>query len=191
VKNKQHSSCRDEVVSPFGKIRRDFGKLYEKFGRLCEELQRQGPEQMIIQEMEEFLVRRNAREAAILEKLLAEDPGLGVRAYILAANIYSAELMAERVKDGRRAEELVWQVESFARLDWATKYCSQQFVLANLPKLWTSSDPDDTRPEYAALWRRAFKHNSCKMIDDGKELTKSEFYMAYRGQQNGDPVGLS
>jgi hypothetical protein len=90
---------------------------------------------MMIREMEEFLVRRNAREAAILEKLLADDPSLGVRAYILAANIYSAELMAERVKSGERAEELVWQVESFARLDWAIEYCSQKFALARLPKL--------------------------------------------------------
>jgi hypothetical protein len=43
-------------------------------------------------------------------------------------------LMAERVKNGERAEELVWQVESFTQLDWAIEYCSQKFVLAYLPK---------------------------------------------------------
>lgn len=57
--------------------------------------------------------------------------------------------------------------------------------------IYTRSDPDDTKPEYVPLWRRAFERNGHQMITDGEELTDDESFTVYRGQPEGDPVGLS
>lgn len=137
-------------------------------------------------------IKRQERYPAIVEKLLADDPSLGITAYIIAGDLLTAEQNAEMVQSGEaKAQDLVWRVGSFARLDWAIKYCSDAFVLENLPRLWVGSDPDDTKPEYLALWRRAFERNGSAIIWDHNPLPFQDEYQVYRGQRMSDPIGIS
>lgn len=109
-----------------------------------------------------------AEHSRILSALLADNPGLGITAYVMANDIVFASQMAEMVRAGiLTAEEAVWRVGSFARLDWAITHCPDAWVIENLPELWSGSDPDDTKPEYLALWHRAFADNSYRIICSG------------------------
>ncbi|MCI0393266.1 MAG: hypothetical protein MOB07_31440 [Acidobacteria bacterium] len=132
------------------------------------------------------------RHTVVLQALLKEQPRLGVTADIMATDIVSGELMWAEVESGRRpAEEVVWCVGSYARLEWAMRHCSDKFVLENLPKLWAGSDPDDTQPEYLALWRRAFERNGRKVVCDERPLPALYRYHLYRGQERSEPQGIS
>jgi len=67
---------------------------------------------------------------------------------------------------------------------------SEATLLKELPDLWRGSDPDDTRPDLAALWNRAWKANDKRAICDGDPLP-SGILTLYRGQMPNQPLGLA
>jgi hypothetical protein len=141
------------------------------------------------------LERYARRTEELIRELRASDPSLPlVSAIILSGDIFSGELMADEVESGReKATKVVWQVGSYARMEWALRHCGQEWALKNLPELWVSSDPDDTKPEYMRLWRTASALNDCEIICDGKPLAfrAHSHYRIYRGQSESAPVGIS
>lgn len=141
---------------------------------------------------QEFLKQHMEQWGEEFERLVAADPGLGLTAFVLASDNVSARQMAEAVERGERTvEEALWMVGSFARLDWAIEWLPEARLLELLPRLWPGSDPDDTRSEYLALWRRAFERNGRRVICDGEPLSlRQDRILLYRGQAASDPLGI-
>ena len=139
-----------------------------------------------------YLRASSRRFENAVRRVAKKNPELGPTVYIVASDMVSGEDWAEAIRKNKvTAEQAVWRVGSFARLDWAIKHCSPQFVINNLPRLWVGSDPDDTKPAYLNLWRRAFKLNGNRIICDGPELPRGELFKLCRGQSEGAPRGIS
>ena len=139
----------------------------------------------------QFLEQYATEHQRILTELLADNPGLGITAYVMAGDLAIAAQMTAMARAGKlSAVDAAWRVGSFARLDWAIEHCPDAWVIENLPALWRDSDPDDTKPEYLALWRRAFITNGGRIICDGEPLAERRLEL-FRGQMRGEPLGLS
>jgi hypothetical protein len=123
------------------------------------------------------------REGIIQKRLMDEGMDL-INAVVRASDIVSAEDATARAENGEDPDELVGYVGSYARLDWAIKYLPRPRLLERLPRLWVGSDPDDTRPEYLALWQEAYVANGRRVVQDEEEtsLPDTPFFTVYRGQ---------
>lgn len=110
-------------------------------------------------------------------------------AYVIAGDIYSAEMATNMVADGMPPEEALHFVGSYARFDWAIKNLPRAVLFERLPELWIGADPDDTNPEYLALWHEAYEANGNRPIYDGKPFPRGK-QVIYRGQV-GDVPGIS
>ncbi len=129
-------------------------------------------------------------QSAMVTKVLAANPGLPViTAHIIAGDLMSAERATQRVAEGMPAEQAVNLVGSYARWDWALRMVaegvlSEQWFQDNLPHLWSGSDPDDMKPEYLAVWRKA-RARAGGVIRDGRPLPHPEpgkrMLRVYRG----------
>src|SRR5262249_8259760 len=95
------------------------------------------------QDLQNHLERYAKRHMELANQLLKANPGMHIiAAMIQATDMSSAEDMAAMVERGeRKAEDLVWRVGSYCRLDWAIEFCKDDFVLDNLAELWVGSDP--------------------------------------------------
>lgn len=127
--------------------------------------------------------------SAILTKVLEADPNLPViTAHIIAGDLMSAERATREVAAGVPAERAVNMVGSYARWEWAIQMVAQgalseQWFQDNICHLWSGSDPDDTKPEYLTIWRKARAANG-GVIRDGKPLPrggKDGYLRVFRG----------
>jgi hypothetical protein len=123
------------------------------------------------------------REGIIQKRLMDEGMDL-MNAVVRASDIVSAEDATARAENGEDPDELVGYVGSYARLDWAIKHLPRPRLLERLPGLWVGSDPDDTCPEYLALWQEAYVANGRRVVQDEEEtsLPDTPFFTVYRGQ---------
>jgi len=134
-------------------------------------------------------------QSAMVSRVLEANPGLPViTAHIIAGDLMSAERASAEVAKGMPAAKAVNLVGSYARWDWAIQMVAagrlpEQWFQDNICDLWSGSDPDDTKPEYLAIWRKARTANG-GVIRDGKPLPrggKDGFLRIHRG---GSPFGL-
>lgn len=136
---------------------------------------------------EEFLSAERRRNEIAVELIAKGIPT--ITAIVMAGDIYSAEQATELVRNGTPAEDALHYVGSYARFDWAVTNLPKPTLFKMLPELWTGADPDDTKPEYLALWKEAYAANGSKMIYDKHWLSSGKL-TAFRGQI-GDKVGIS
>lgn len=137
------------------------------------------------------VVKESERANQIASALLAEHPHLGVTAYVMAGDKVSAERVTRMVKERELTpREAVNYVGSYARFEWAVANLQKRTLARLLPELWRGSDPDDTNPEYLAIWRDAWIRNGQKTVCDGEPLPIGKLRI-YRGQMNGAVVGFS
>lgn len=144
---------------------------------------------------EEFLSAERRRNEIHADLMMEGIPT--ITAIVMAGDIYSAEQATELIRNGTPAEDALHYVGSYARFDWAVSNLPKPTLFKMLPELWTGADPDDTKPEYLALWKEAYAANKNKIIQDepGKIETlltnaNSPLFKVYRGQI-GDNVGIS
>ena len=135
------------------------------------------------------------RQSAMVGRVLAANPGLPViTAHIIAGDLISAERATQAVVDGMPADRAVNLVGSYARWDWALAcvaegVLSEQWFQDHICELWSGSDPDDTSPEYLAVWRTT-RLRAGGLIRDGRPLPTNgnALLRIYRG---GPPFGLT
>lgn len=111
-------------------------------------------------------------------------------AYVTAGDIQSAERATEAVRAGMPPEKALVLVGSYARFQWAVENLPRATLLRRLVNLWVWSDPDDTRPEYLALWKETYARKG-KYIADGRALPRGNVLTVYRGQLEGATVGIA
>lgn len=114
-----------------------------------------------------------------------------IQAMIAAGDLVSADHATELVKAGEPASKVLYQVGSYARFDWAVANLPRDELLRKLPELWRGADPDDTRPEYLALWKEAFAANGGVTILDSDKALPGGMLKVYRGQVGGGSLGVS
>lgn len=141
---------------------------------------------------------RMARQHEIMSELI--DKGVPtINAIVQAGDLQSAEMANDMVRRGTPPGAALNLVGSYARFDWAVANLPRPQLLRRLPELWIGADPDDTRPEYLALWREAYDANGGNTILDGRPLPirygigdakRPPVLTVYRGQV-GDAVGIS
>lgn len=144
----------------------------------------------------EAFQKRMTRQSEIMGELIAK--GIpAITAVVMSGDIQSAEMATEMVSTGTPATKALHFVGSYARFDWAVANLPKRTMLKMLPELWTGADPDDTNPEYLALWREAYKANGCRLIQDQPSHIEQLFtsidtrlITIYRGQIS-DAVGIS
>ena len=127
---------------------------------------------------------------------------------LVAANDYAGMLRTKkRIELGLiTEEESLVHVGSMARMDWIVELLADREgvdlddygwirqIIANLPEYWRGSDPDDTRPEFEALFRTAYamqpavaKSLEFHPLHDGPELgyrNDLNPFTVYRGEPN-------
>jgi len=143
----------------------------------------------------EALRQWGERTAAIAERLVKEQPSLNpITAHIIAGDLLSAERATNEVNAGVPAEQAMWMVGSFARWDWTLSMVTQgaldyaTFVKV-LPRLWSASDPDDTKTENLRVWQRAFAAHG-GVIRDGRGLPKGNADGTLTIYRGGGPTGV-
>lgn len=134
-------------------------------------------------------LRKQAREFSAIHRRLRGEGVPFVTALVMAGDIQTAARADEMLAAGESPRELVWRVGSYARFEWAVKNLPRRTLFSILPELWVASDPDDTRPEYLALWREAYRRNGGRTVTDGPALP-SGLLTIYRGQV-GERIGIS
>jgi hypothetical protein len=142
--------------------------------------------------------KRITRQNEIMGELIAK--GISpITAVVMSGDIQIAEMATEMVVNGTPATEALNFVGSYARFDWAVANLPKRTLLKMLPELWRSADPDDTKPEYLALWREAYKANGGTVCDgkqlptrygNGAAIERPAVLTIYRGQI-GNTVGIS
>lgn len=142
------------------------------------------------------LVERERRVGALAAELSAKDPTLGYSALIIAGDMISRENGDDALAAGSPFMYAGMLVGSFARFAWAIDAYERgaiawQDLAPNLPDLWRDSDPDDTDPRFAAVWRRA-RVEAGRVITDADDVAPPTSPLTlYRGQDRGAPIGLS
>jgi hypothetical protein len=149
------------------------------------------PEDEVMTDMEKAMDAALAdaeRAHAIAADLVAKSPGLHpLTALIIAGDIQSADRASAEVAAGMDATEAYVMVGSFARWDWVVTMVKagaipMAWFVENIADLWRSSDPDDTNPEYLAIWQRVYASTG-GVIRDGRPLPKGKdgLLRIYRG----------
>lgn len=144
-------------------------------------------------------IENEVRRARWSKKLAVEQPGLPpITALIMAGDFASAETWEAEARAGKITwEEAVNLTGSYARFWQAIRLHGKgllpdKWVFKHLPELWRGADPDDTDPDFIAVWRAAFDANNGRYLSDGKKLPGRPLTVkVYRGQPKGAPVGLS
>lgn len=117
-------------------------------------------------------------------------------ALVIAADRLSKTRSETWVGLGADAVEVASFVGSYARFDfwyeqWMLKRITRDVFFDRLPDNWVSADPDDTKPEYLAVWKMARDRNRGLYLRDGKALPRAKVLTVYRGQVGGDRPGIS
>lgn len=160
-------------------------KRTNKFGYSVE---REAKLSTVVQLPSTKALRRHAKEYGEILKGVLADGVPTMTAFVVAGDIQSARRVDEMIAAGKKPRDVVWFVGSYARFDWAVSNLTKRQLFAILPDLWVGSDPDDTKPEYLALWKEA-RSIKGRTITDGKALPKGRLTI-YRGQI-GSNIGIS
>lgn len=115
---------------------------------------------------------------------LSEQRGMSfITAVVAAGDMLSAEDATEKVKKKELTPlQALKQVGSYAKFDWAVKHLPKKQLFKRLPYIWMTADPDDTNPDYLALWKNAFRANGNKPILYTEPLPEGKYITVYRGQ---------
>jgi len=142
-------------------------------------------------------------DAAKAEELMARDPKLPfISAFIMARDLRSADRSLQWLRDGThpwgRAEVFCG---SYGRLDLRIRALEEGLITpaqayADLPSMWSGSDPDDSDPRFLALWKAARRAKRSKLLTDKPGLTLPTGFIltVYRGQDpmvDGERPGIS
>lgn len=88
------------------------------------------------------------RKDALAQKLLKQNPLLGITAFVMAGDLLSCEIADKQLKDGVPFLKASKFVGSFFRLDWMLRRASSKTrkndLFCELPETWSGSDPNDT-----------------------------------------------
>jgi hypothetical protein len=134
----------------------------------------------------EELTAYGEKISGFVTQLLAGDPSMSpITATVIAGDLISAEKATIAVTEGMDPRRAYSLVGSYARWDWVVTmfrlgHLSEAWFLANICDLWRGADPDDTDPDYLALWRR-MKHRNGGLVRDGRPLPRSLDLQVYRG----------
>lgn len=138
-----------------------------------------------------------AREVANMEErgkiateLMNADPKLGyISAIVMAGDRMNLDRAQRFMGNGMSFDSALVSVGSYYRLAFAlwayeVKYITQDKMLDVLIDEWSSSDPDDTDPQFLELWHKAFIRNGRRYIRDGRPLPRGAMgkIIVYRGQ---------
>ncbi len=142
--------------------------------------------------------REMKRQGDLAGELMAKDHKLPfTSALVIAGDLLSVDRSLQWLREGKytfgMAEAMVG---SYGRLDFRVKAYDQGLIspdqlIANLPDLWSGSDPDDTDPRFLSLWKKAWGVNGGKYLRDGKALPRRRLLTIYRGQDEGAPFGIA
>jgi hypothetical protein len=145
---------------------------------------------------DEDLVAQSRAQSERAAAIMAAQPTLPfISAYIMAGDQLSAE-RAERWMDAGADFLDVWVfVGSYARLGCAIKAqaagrVGADWLLDNLPWLWSGSDPDDTDPTFLSWWKTAYIRNGGTVLD-GEPLPGRGPILLHRGQDADAPLGIA
>lgn len=133
--------------------------------------------------------QQEQRRSELMQPLIAQGIPM-LTAIVMAGDLQTAEIASEMVDSGTPAVDALNFVGSYSRFDWAIAHLPKPTLFKMLPELWRGADPDDTKPEYLALWKEAYKANGKRIIIDSKRLAGYASRRVYRGQV-GDVVGIS
>ena len=121
--------------------------------------------------------------------------GVAPLAAIVRANdMVSAERATRMVAEGKWSlRQAVYRVGSFTRFAWAVENMPQRwwYEADNLVDLWRGSDPDDTNPDFVRLFQQVQFAKNVAYLRDGKALPRNSILRIYRGQIEGDPLGMA
>lgn len=136
------------------------------------------------------------RQSALMSEILEENPNLPtITAIIMASDKVSAENSAKRLEEGVPFARAVAMVGSYSRLEFALTHAIKdqryRWLISHLPALWSGSDPDDTDSRFLTLWRDAWRRNDRAAILDGPRLPDGKVLMVYRGQREGEKLGIA
>lgn len=153
-----------------------------------------GKGDMMVQFAEE-MEQRNV----IVDQIMKDDPKLGlVPALIIAGDKMSYDKAWKMLEAGIEFDHAVHHVGSFYRLQFAhdamkAGYTTREHILEDLESLWRDSDPDDTKPEYFALWMDKYHANGNQIIyDTEKELKANQkVFTIFRGQDEDGTLGIA
>lgn len=140
------------------------------------------------QQLDELMADQERR--MVLAQPLIKQGTPVLTAYIIAGDLLSAERADKMVAGGWAPSKALNYVGSYARFDWAVKNLPEKELFAMLPRLWRGADPDDTNPEYYALWQKAWVANGKETILDDEPLPKGKLTV-YRGQIGTESRGIS
>lgn len=119
-----------------------------------------------------------------------------ITAFIMAGDFISGERAWDELKSGAPFKQALWLVGSYQRVAFCVEaieagYVETETVLDLLPEVWPNSDPDDTDPRFLNLWRQAWGRNDFRYLRDGGPLPRNHSLVVYRGQDEGDRLGIS
>ena len=138
---------------------------------------------------EEDHLAEAAEQSGRAAAFMAADPRLGfVGAYVQAGDAMGYDYATWRVAQGDDPEKASVWVGSYARMRFALLHYPKPLLYAELPSLWRGADPDDSDPEFLAMWYAAWEANGREPLHDGSPLgygDPDDMYhrlTVYRGQ---------
>jgi len=139
-----------------------------------------------------MLEKHQERFAKYLERFQAIPDLPFITATVMASDYAGMQSVEELYRSGEvdfhTAQGLVG---SYARLEWVHLHLSvgeveESVVFEMLPELWAFSDPDDTRPEFLSLWKRAKEWNGGILYGKTTKPLMVDKIRLYRGQMPGE-----
>src|SRR5689334_17577630 len=133
----------------------------------------------------------------LAQKLIANDPSLGVTAYVIAGDMMSAKRAEKMVDEGMDIRKASVFIGSYARLDFLANYyfkerLDDEWLVKEFPEQWCSADPDDTNPTFLTLWKKLFHLNGNKPAFFGDHnLPSGRLFRIYRGQDVHHDLGIA
>jgi len=134
---------------------------------------------------DEALIAYGQQTSEIAERLMKDDPNIPfVTATIIAGDLMSADRATSELNAGVPFDRAVWMVGSYARWDWALQMLAQGAVseedfAAMICRLWSASDPDDTKTDNLRVWQRVFASTG-GVIRDGRPLPNQKPLVVFR-----------
>lgn len=143
------------------------------------------PQQRAILEDQDRWLQRGLALAAEVD---APTPWL---ALTIGQDMASAERATELVRAGLRPLSALVFIGSYGRMEWALDNLTERQLLLRICGLWSGSDPDDTNPRFAEMWRRLWWLRGHTPFLDGDPLPDGERLRIYRGQKPEAKVGIA
>ncbi len=151
----------------------------------------------LMDEMLDQAIEAHKALAPRIKELMAKDPKLPhYIALVIAGDEVERDRAYARIREGEDWKRQLSMTGSYGRLDLALWLVEDQVIQEEdlfpmLPEIWCGSDPDDTDERFKHIWEAAWKANGRETITDGVPLPSTEKIFVYRGQDEGEAIGIA